>query len=78
MKFNKKTSKHFFLFLVLGIIIGSLCWELLERLIALSGYDLNLTAGPVGIDAGVLEVRLMVNPGSLLGGACGYLLFRRV
>ena len=77
MKLSKRTSSHFILFIVLGLIIGSLCWELIERLVSLSGTTIDLALDPVGFDAGVLQVWLKINPGSLLGAAFGFLLFRR-
>ncbi|MBN2050094.1 MAG: hypothetical protein JW760_06590 [Spirochaetales bacterium] len=78
MKLTKRTRGHFILLLFLGILAGTMIWELLERFIALSGHPLDLTVGPLGFDAGVLEVWLSLNPGSPLGGIAGYLLFRRV
>ena len=77
MKLSKRTSSHFILFIVLGLVIGSLCWELIERLISLSGRTFSLALDPVGFDAGVLQVWLKINPGSFLGAVFGFLLFRR-
>ncbi len=78
MKLSKRTSGHFLRLLILGIVLGTLFWELLEKIIALSGGALSLSVGPVGFDTGVLAVRLIINPGSFLGALGGYALFRRI
>jgi len=78
MKLSKRTSGHFILFIALGIIIGSLCWELLERVIALSGRNLNLAVGPVGFNVDVLEVWIKINPGSFIGFLGTFFLFRGI
>lgn len=77
MKLSKRTSGHFFLFLLLGIIIGSLSWELLERIITLTGSTFTLAVGPIGFDTGVLEVWMQISPGTFLGAGAGLFLFKK-
>lgn len=62
--------------LALGAVIGTLAWELISRLLQSSGIEVSLSLGPVGFDVHVLEVWVMLNPGTLLGLALGYGLFR--
>ena len=78
MKLTKKTRGSFAWMLFLGLMIGTLVWELAERLLALAGVDVTLAVGPVGFDVGVLSMYLKVNPGSLMGIPAGLLLFRRI
>jgi len=65
----KRSSKSTvpFSYLVLGMIIGTLAWEIIERLLLLVSIELDLSVGPVGFDVEVLAIWLSFNPGSLLG-----------
>ena len=78
MKLTKKNRSSFVLFLLLGILIGSLSWEVLERIVALTGRRMELSIGPVGFDLNVLSVWIRLNPGSFLGAVGGILLFTRI
>jgi hypothetical protein len=48
------------------------------RILLMAGISLNLTAGPIGFDSGVLEIWLSVNPGTAAGAAAGWYLFTRI
>jgi hypothetical protein len=65
----KRSSKGtpVFRYLVLGTIIGTLVWEIIERLLSLASVEIDLSVGPVGFDVEVLAIWLSFNPGSLLG-----------
>ncbi|MCK4540885.1 MAG: hypothetical protein KAU17_01495 [Spirochaetales bacterium] len=78
MKVSSRTMKHFILMIVIGGVIGTLGWEIFERLLQLLGWNMNLTAGPIGFDIAVLAVYLRANPGTLLGSAAGHLLFKKI
>ena len=78
MKLTAKTAPTLLRFVGLAMIVGTLAWEIVERVLALTGVNLSLSVGPVGFDIGVLALWLMVNPGSLLAVVPGVLLFRRV
>lgn len=78
MKLSKRTLGHFLRLVFLGLAVGTLAWELLERIIALGGAEFNLSTGPVGFDAGVVALWFEINPGSPIGALAGWLLFRRV
>jgi hypothetical protein len=75
MKLTGRNRSTFLLFLVAGLLVGALAWELLERVLSNLGYDLHLGIGPVGFDLSVLAVSLVVNPGTLLGLLGGVVLF---
>jgi len=66
------------MFLFLGLLIGTLGWDLLESIIAMAGGSLKLQAGPLGFDLGVVSFYLRINPGSLVGCAGGVLFFFRI
>ncbi len=76
MKLTGRNRGTFLLFLGVGLLVGSLAWELLERVLAAFGSEIHLGAGPVGFDLSVLAVSLVVNPGTLLGALGGLVLFR--
>lgn len=78
MKLNSKNLPTFLRLLLLCIIIGTVAWELLARLVALAGTDISLAVGPIGFDVHVLAMAIMVNPGSLLGIVPAVALFRRL
>lgn len=64
--------------LVLGTLIGSLAWEVLERLLALLGREVALGIGPLEFDLVVISVSLLVNPGTILGLLGGILIFATI
>ncbi len=78
MKYSKKNSPTLARLIGLGIISGTLFWELLMRILFMAGIALDLTAGPIGFDSGVLEIWLSVNPGTAAGAAAGWYLFTRI
>lgn len=78
MKLTKKNRSALTLLLLFGILIGSMSWELLERVIALAGKQMDLSTRPIGFDLHVISVWLRVNPGSFLGAVGGILLFARL
>jgi hypothetical protein len=78
MKLSSKNRGSFGLLLALGALIGSLAWEVLERLLTLLGRDVALGIGPLAIDLVVVSVSLLINPGTLLGLLGGFLIFRSI
>lgn len=76
MKMIKKNIRPFSIVILLGLLIGSLSWEVVELIIARSGLDLNLGTGPIGFDIGVLSLYVEFNPGSILGCIGGAIYFR--
>ena len=78
MKLTAKNLPVLTRILLLCLLIGTLAWELVERLLELAGVTLDLAVGPVGFDIEVIEVAVMANPGTLLGLVPAILLFRRL
>ena len=78
MKITNKNLDRFIGFLLLFCVAGTLGWELIEVFLNLAGIGINLTAGPVGFDIDIMSFFISANPGTLLGLAAGWLLFRRL
>ena len=80
MKLNKKNLGTLIALLLLGALVGSLAWELLERLVRATGTDFSLTMDKALqlFDLYVLAVSFRANPGTIAGLAGGAVLFSRV
>ena len=76
MKLSKKNRFTFLSFLGLGFLIGTLAWEVLERILLQVGIELALGIGPVGFDLSVLSFFVKINPGTFIGILGGIFLFR--
>lgn len=76
MKLSSRNISTCLILMVFSAIVGTFAWEVLERLVSLTGVTLDLRVGPLGFDSGVLAIRLMVNPGTLIGVPLGYRIFR--
>ena len=79
MKLTNKNIPAFIAFVLLGTLIGSLCWEVLERIIHLnpewSDFSLTLEKPLTIFDFYVLSISLRANPGTLLGSLGGLIIF---
>ena len=78
MKFSKKNTSHLVLLIFMGLVIGTLAWELFARILESFSVNAALAIGPVGFDIGVLVFYIKINPGSVLGIIAGIILFRRL
>jgi hypothetical protein len=78
MKLNSKNLPTLTRLLLICVVVATIAWELLERLLALAGVILDLSLGPIGFDIQVIAVSLQVNPGTLLGIIPAIILFRRL
>jgi hypothetical protein len=78
MKLTKKNYRPFALLITLGLLTGTLAWEIFERVLLLVGANIDLGVGPIGLDLDVLAVYIKVNPGSLLGAGAGAFVFTRL
>ena len=76
MKLTGRNRSTLAQFICLGFLIGSLAWELFERIMVHSGLELALGIGPIGFDLLVLSFYFKINPGSFFGLIGGFLLFR--
>ncbi len=64
MKLNSKTRGTFVAVLFLSLLIGTLVWEIIERLFGGFGIPINLSVGPIGFDAHVVALWFRANPGT--------------
>ena len=78
MKLTAKNLPVLLRILLLCLVIGTLAWELVERLLELAGVTLDLSVGPVGFDIEVIALSVMANPGTLIAIVPAVLLFRKV
>ena len=78
MKLNRRNVSTFVMILVLSVVIGTFTWEIIERLIALAGLPLDLRVGPLGFETGVLSLRMMVNPGTVIAVPAAFRIFRSI
>ncbi|MAG13109.1 MAG: hypothetical protein CMN78_00750 [Spirochaetales bacterium] len=78
MKLTKKHGGLFVLLIFIGFIVGSLAWEVVERIVVLAGGSFELKAGPVVLDLGAVFLSVEVNPGTLFGICLGLFLFSRI
>ena len=76
MKLSSRNRSTFLAFLGLGALVGTLGWEVLERIVQQMGLELALGIGPVGFDLSVLSVFIKINPGTFIGVLGGIFLFR--
>jgi hypothetical protein len=76
MKLTSRNRSTFLAFLGLGLLVGTLGWEVLERIVLQMGFQLELGVGPVGFDLSVLSVFIKINPGTFIGVLGGIFLFR--
>ena len=78
MKLTAKNLPVLMRILLLCLVIGTLAWELVERLLELAGLTLDLSVGPVGFDIEVIALSVMANPGTLIAIVPAVMLFRKV
>lgn len=76
MKYTKKNRPALINLTLLGSLAGTLAWGLLQAAAELAGFGFSLEVGPVGFDLYLLAFWIRINPGTLLGAAGGYYLFR--
>ena len=74
MKLTRKNYSLIATFVLFGLVIGTLAWEVLERVLSELGVPLDASVGPIGFDLYVISAFIRINPGSLLGLIGGVLL----
>ncbi len=79
MKFGKKTLGPFFALCLFGMLIGSLSWEVIERIIrlapSLASFTLTIQEPIRLFDFYVISLYFRANPGTIIGLVCGVILF---
>ena len=77
VKLNSKNRSTLLILVALSMIIGTVAWEIIERILSMAGATIDLTVGPLELDVYVISIALRPNPGTLLGIVPGVALFRR-
>jgi hypothetical protein len=76
MIFNRKSLPLFLGLMFLGAFVGSLGWEVVERIVQAAGNEISLSlATPVSLDLHVFALAFRPNLGTLVGGIGGIILF---
>jgi hypothetical protein len=78
MKLNGKNLPVFIRLFFICVVVATIAWELIVRLLALGGVPLDLSLGPIGFDIQVIAFWIQMNPGTLLGIIPAIILFRRL
>ncbi len=80
MTLNKKNVPIFLLIIALGVVIGSLAWELFERILGMWGVVVGFTLRePITLfDLYVISVSLRANLGTALGALGGVMVYRLI
>ena len=78
MKLTKKNMRPILLVIVLCTLGGSFTWFILEIIFAAIGLPFSLSSGRIGFDLEIIAFYLNVNPGTVLGIATGFLVFKAI
>ena len=80
MTLNKKNVPVFLLVIVLGVVIGSFGWEIIERALSSWGVEFGFTLRePITLfDLYVISVSLRANLGTVLGALVGVVVYRMI
>ena len=80
MKFNKKNIPFLFLIMISCILIGSLFWEILERMLHYAGLNISFTMKePIKLfDIYVIALSFRANPGSIIGFISSFFLYLKI
>ena len=78
MKLTKKNIQPLILILALCTLGGSFAWFILEIIFASAGLPFSLSTGRIGFDLKIIALYLNVNPGTVLGLAAGFFVFKAI
>ncbi len=78
MKATKNNRATLIFLLIIMGIIGTLSWEILERILTYFEIYISLSAKRIGFDLSVISLYITPNPGTVIGVGAGFFLFRRL
>ena len=78
MKLTKKNMQPLLLVVVLCTLGGSFAWFILETIFVAVGLPFSLSTGRIGFDLEIIAFYLNVNPGTVLGIAAGFMVFKAI
>ncbi len=76
MKLTKKNLQPLVAVVGLCTLGGSLAWFIVEIILNTAGIPFSISTGRIGFDIEILALYLNVNPGTVLGMAGGFFVFR--
>ena len=78
MKLSKKNLNPLLYVVILCTLAGSFAWFVLEIIFTSMGFPFSLSTGPIGFDIEIVSFYLNVNPGTVLGIASGFFVFKAI
>ena len=78
MKLTKKNLNPLIYVVILSTLAGSFAWFILEIIFAALGLPFSLSTGRIGFDLEIIAFYLNVNPGTVLGIASGFFIFKAI
>ena len=78
MKLTKKNLNPLLLVVLLCTIGGSFAWFIIEIIFVSLGLPFSLSTGRIGFDLVIIAFYLNVNPGTVLGIAAGFFVFKAI
>ena len=78
MKATKNNRATLIFLLIIMGIIGTISWEILERILTYFDIFISLAVKGIGFDLSVISLYITPNPGTVIGVGTGFFLFRRL
>jgi hypothetical protein len=78
MKLTKKNANPLLLVVILCAIGGSFAWFILEIIFESLGVPFSLSTGKIGFDLEIIALYVNINPGTVLGIAGGFFVFKAI
>lgn len=78
MKLTKKNLQPLITVIALCTLGGSFAWFIIEIIFAKAGLPFSLSTGRIGFDLEIIAFYLNVNPGTVLGIAGGFFVFKAI
>ena len=78
MKLTKKNIQPLILIIVLCTLGGSFAWFILEIIFTKAGLPFSLSTGRIGFDLEIIAFFLNVNPGTVIGIAAVFFVFKAI
>jgi len=78
MKLTKKNVNPLLLVVILCTLGGSFAWFFMEIIFQSLGFQFSLSTGRIGFDIKIIALYLDINPGTVLGIASGFFVFKAI
>ena len=78
MKLTKKNLNPLIIVVILCTLGGSFAWFILEIIFASLGLPFSLSTGRIGFDLEIIAFYININPGTVLGMASGFFVFKAI